>query len=161
VSLSLQAAEIYTDGSCHTQRRTGGWAALVFTGSEKIIISGVATDTTHNRMEITAVIEGIEYVRKHYKEVALIHIFSDSQYVTGLAGRKEELLARQLITQNGSLLPNADLVRELWKYDHVFKLEFVKVKAHQPKNDELNHNIEVDKLARKMVRDAVRSGNIL
>ena len=53
---------IYTDGSCHAQKRIGAWAAIVIINIEKIVLKGVEINTTHNRMELMAVIKAIEYV---------------------------------------------------------------------------------------------------
>ena len=64
--MSEQLAEIYTDGSCHTQKRIGAWVAIILTGTEKKVLSGIVQDTTHNRMELYAVIKGIEYIKNNY-----------------------------------------------------------------------------------------------
>ena len=58
-------AEIYTDGSCHTQHCIGAWASIVFIGNEKIILSGKEINTTHNRMELLAVINAVEYIQNN------------------------------------------------------------------------------------------------
>ena len=151
--------DIYTDGSCHTQLRIGAWATLIFTSGDKIMLTGTVMDTTHNRMELTAVIKGLEYVSKNCNSLSMIRIFSDSQYVTGLAGRKEKLTSASLCTQKGTLIQNADLVEALWAFDSFYTLEFIKVKAHQKEGGIINYNIEVDKIARKMVRDIVRESS--
>ena len=80
---------IYTDGSCHTQHQIGGWAAILFINEKKIILSGTETNTTHQRMELVAVIKAIEYIQKHDKSVKKIHIISDSQYIIGLTSRAD------------------------------------------------------------------------
>ncbi len=152
---SSRIIDIYTDGSCHTQHRIGAWASLLFTGQEKIVLTGNEADTTHNRMELTAVIKAIEYISKNFKGVAILNIFSDSQYVVGLTGRKEKLSAHQFITKKGNDIQNADLVKALLSLTECFEIEFIKVKAHQKKDETVNYNIEVDKLSRKLVREAV------
>ena len=48
----MNSAEIYTDGSCHTQQCIGAWAAIILIDQQKIVLSGRENDTTHNRMEI-------------------------------------------------------------------------------------------------------------
>jgi ribonuclease HI len=149
-------ADMYTDGSCHTQLRTGGWAAIIFITGEKVILTGINRDTTHNRMELTAVIKGIAYIKDHYKDISLINIYTDSQYVAGLEGRKEKLISRSLCTQNGTPVQNEDLVRELWAFGTFPTLDFIKVKAHQKQGSVINPNIEADKLVRKLVRKEVQ-----
>ena len=137
---------IYTDGSCHTQHRVGAWVAILLINGEKEqqLLSGTVTDTTHNRMELTAVIKALEYVRGNHREVTMLTIFSDSQYVVGLPAREEKMAGNRFTGKKGKELPNADLVKELLNYSRSFLIEFVKIKAHQKKNSVLNYNIEAD-----------------
>ena len=148
-------AIIYTDGSCHTQLRIGGWAALVFVAETKIILSGSDADTTHNRMELLAVIEAIKYVKLNIPNAKRVHICSDSQYVVGLDYRKSKLSGNNFITKKGNELQNADLMQALWQLVEGLSITYEKVKAHEKATHIPNHNIEVDKLSRKIVRDAV------
>ncbi|MGZ8510532.1 MAG: ribonuclease H family protein [Chitinophagaceae bacterium] len=147
-------AEIYTDGSCQTQTRAGAWVAIVFAGKEKKILSGTVTNTTHNRMELSAVIKGLDYARHYCPCVKKIKVFSDSQYVIGLPGRRIKLAASGFHTKKGSEIQNADLVKELLELFSILPVDLIKVKAHQKKTGIVNYNIEADKLCRKMVRDA-------
>ena len=154
--VSHPSIEIYTDGSCHTQLRLGAWAALILIKSEeKIILSGKEKNTTHNRMELTAVIEAIKYVRNNLKSVSSLTIVSDSQYVVGLTARQEKFTASDFTTKKGNEIRNVDLVKDLLKYTNSMNIEFVKIKAHQKKTSTINHNIEVDLICRKIVREAV------
>jgi ribonuclease HI len=157
--MSEQSAEIYTDGSCHTQNRVGAWAAIILTGTEKKVLSGIVQDTTHNRMELAAVIKGIEYLKNNYQAITTIKVFSDSQYVTGLRDREEKLTAMDFFTKKGAAVQNADLVKELLALFSTLPVELIKVKAHQKKTGTVNYNIEADKLSRKMVRDASNKVN--
>ena len=151
----MKIAEIYSDGSCNTQSRIGGWAAILFIGQKKIILSGTQLNTTHNQMELTAVIKAIEYIQTEYPMVKRISICSDSQYVIGLHARQQKLAAKKFISQKGSPIPNAELVAALLKLVESFTVEWIKIKAHQKKNETVNPNIEVDKLSRKIVRLAI------
>ncbi len=152
-----ELAEIYTDGSCHTQNRIGAWVAIVFSGTEKKILSATVEDTTHNRMELTAVIKGIEYIKDNYPAIRIIKLFSDSQYVVGLPARKEKLSALSFTTKKGNEIQNADLVKKLLVYLSMLSIELIKVKAHEKNTGVPNYNIEADKLSRKMVRDVTNS----
>ena len=154
--MSLEIAEIYSDGSCHTQFRIGGWAAIVLVGQKKIILSGTELNTTHNQMELTAVIKAIEYLQTEYLMVKRIRICSDSQYVIGLHARQEKLAANKFVSRRGIAIPNAELVETLLKHVNAFTVEWIKIRAHQRKNETVNPNIEVDKLSRKIVREEVR-----
>lgn len=148
--------KIYTDGSCHTQHKVGAWVAILLIYSEKKILSEIEFDTTHNRMELTAIIKAIEYVFDNYPTSTTINIFSDSQYVIDLPDRQKKLVASGFLSKKGNELQNADLVKRLLAHIAAFNIIFVKIKAHQKKNGENDANIEADMLSRKMVRDTVK-----
>ncbi len=150
---------IYTDGSCHTQYKVGAWVAILLINGEKEqqMLSGTVLNTTHNRMELTAVIKALEYLKENFRDVTMLMIYSDSQYVVGLPAREEKMAGNRFTGKKGKELPNADLVKELLSYSRLFIVEFVKVKAHQKKKDVLNYNIDADLLSRKLVRAAIIS----
>jgi ribonuclease HI len=73
----MKTIHIYTDGACSGNPGPGGWAAiLTFGGKEKELCGGEA-ETTNNRMELTAVIEGLSAL----KEPCRVELTSDSKYV--------------------------------------------------------------------------------
>jgi len=75
--------EIYTDGSSLGNPGPGGWGVVVIEKS-KIIkeASGGNNDTTNNRMELTAAIKALEYIRSK-EDLAQVEIHTDSSYVLG------------------------------------------------------------------------------
>ena len=74
------AIALYTDGSCMNKPgRLGGWAAVIVHPKGGVrTVTGVAYHTTSNRMELTAVIEGIRSIGKTKKSIC---VYSDSMYV--------------------------------------------------------------------------------
>ena len=68
---------IHTDGACKGNPGQGGWGAVIEQDGNQTIISGGAPHTTNNRMEMTAVIKGLEAIDPH----APVLISSDSTYV--------------------------------------------------------------------------------
>ena len=73
----MKQVELYTDGACSGNPGPGGWGAiLIFKGIEKEL-SGGEKSTTNNRMELTAVIEGLSAL----KESCIVELYSDSKYV--------------------------------------------------------------------------------
>ena len=68
---------IYTDGSCLGNPGPGGWAAVVHEDGNKRNLAGREDNTTNNRMELLAAINGLEAV----PDGAEVTLFSDSQYV--------------------------------------------------------------------------------
>ncbi len=152
----MNFAEIYTDGSCHTQKCIGAWAAVILVDSQKIVLSGTEEGTTHNRMEILSVINSIKFIQLKFPSVQKIKIVSDSQYVIGLIGRESKFTASSFTTKSGKDIRNIDLVKEILLLVSTIKVDFLKIKAHQKVTDVVNYNIEVDKLSRQLVREAVK-----
>jgi ribonuclease HI len=153
--LKEDVINIFTDGSCHTQLNIGGWAAILLYEDEKIILKGKETDTTHNRMELLAVIKAIDFASEKHGNASIV-IHTDSQYVFRIPERMEKLRKNNFITKKGNKLHNDDLIEILIKQIEDHKIEFAKVKAHQKQEDGItNYNTEVDIIARQMVRDAV------
>ncbi len=74
---------IYTDGSCMGNPGPGGWAAVIDDNGAKRSLSGKEDKTTNNRMEILAVIKGLEAVPAG----SAVTVFSDSQYVVNTMTR--------------------------------------------------------------------------
>ena len=68
---------LYTDGACSGNPGKGGWGAILMYNDAKKEISGGESQTTNNRMELTAVIKGLEAL----KEECNVDIYSDSAYV--------------------------------------------------------------------------------
>ena len=69
--------DIYTDGACKGNPGPGGWGALLrWRGTERELC-GYAADTTNNRMEMLAVIEGLRLLKRPCQ----VAVYTDSQYV--------------------------------------------------------------------------------
>lgn len=73
----MQNVTIYTDGACSGNPGPGGYGAVLICGEHRKELSGGETETTNNRMEIMAVIVGLEVL----KVSCVVSLFSDSRYV--------------------------------------------------------------------------------
>ena len=73
----MKTVTLYTDGACSGNPGPGGWGAILeYMGMEKEL-SGGEESTTNNRMELTAVISGLQAL----KEPCIVELYSDSKYV--------------------------------------------------------------------------------
>jgi ribonuclease HI len=102
--------ELFTDGACSGNPGPGGWAAILRSDAHERELSGGETHTTNNRMEMTAVIEGLRAI----KAPAHVLIHTDSKYVmdgarSWLAGWKK----RGWKTADKKPVKNEDLWRAL------------------------------------------------
>ncbi|MCD8353895.1 MAG: ribonuclease HI [Clostridiales bacterium] len=73
----MKTVTLYTDGACSGNPGAGGWAAILLFGEHKKELSGGERATTNNRMELTAVIKGLEAL----KEPCMVELYSDSKYI--------------------------------------------------------------------------------
>lgn len=153
--MPAESAIIYTDGSCHTQHCLGAWVAIIFIAGEKTILSGKDFNTTHNRMELTAVIKALQYTGQCGKTLQSITVVTDSQYVTGLQARAQKITDQHFVTKKGNAIRNEDLVKQLLLLIKSMPVELIKIKAHQQKTADINYNTEADILCRKFLRQAV------
>ena len=74
----MAAVEIYTDGSARNNPGRGGYGTILKYGSKEKELSQGFRKTTNNRMELLAVIIGLETLTRHGLEVT---VYSDSKYV--------------------------------------------------------------------------------
>jgi ribonuclease HI len=73
----LNHIEIYTDGACKGNPGPGGWGVLLKSGATEKELYGGELGTTNNRMELTAVIEGLAALKRPCE----VTLYLDSQYV--------------------------------------------------------------------------------
>lgn len=69
--------DLYTDGACKGNPGPGGWGALLHYGEAEKSLFGGEAETTNNRMELTAVIEGLKALNRG----CVVRVHTDSRYV--------------------------------------------------------------------------------
>lgn len=119
---------LYTDGACSGNPGAGGYAAILSFGGEEAVVSGGEKDTTNNRMELMAVIRGLEAVKPGEK----VKVFSDSAYVINAfnQGWIEGWKKRNWRNSEGDPVANKELWFRLLDLTQKLDVEFVKVKGH-------------------------------
>jgi ribonuclease HI len=73
----MDHVELFTDGACSGNPGPGGWGAILRAKGQEKELSGSEKDSTNNRMELMAVIAGLEALKRPCK----VTITTDSQYV--------------------------------------------------------------------------------
>jgi len=120
----MKAVTIYTDGACEPNPGRGGWAALLTCGHEEKLITGSAPETTNNRMEVRAIVEGL----KALKGPCRVTVVSDSQYAVNVA--------------SGTWRPQAnhDLFMQLRRAERGHTVEYEWVRGHNghPQNERVD-----------------------
>lgn len=124
----ISEVTIYTDGACSGNPGPGGWAAILMAGGAKKEMSGGERDTTNNRMELMAVIEGLKALKCPCK----VDIYSDSAYVVNAF--EQNWIGKWV--KNGwknsakAEVANSDLWKELINLTAMHNVTFHKVKGH-------------------------------
>ena len=149
----MEKITIYTDGSSKGNPGPGGWAALVIFSSgvsrrettinmdfanaksdkKNLIVSGGEPSTTNNRMEILAVIKGLELARKKFGKKVAVTVISDSSLVI------------KTMNEGWKTKKNVDLWEALGRAADGLKIKWEWVKGHA--HDKYNN--ECDRLAQK------------
>lgn len=131
--------KLYTDGACSPNPGLGGWAASFNYKDNKYVTYGYDENSTNNRMELTAAVEGLRLLASTLQKLGVdlksekVELYSDSQYLVS--------------TMNSNWKRNAN--QDLWeiidKAVQVMDIEFIWVKGHA--SNEFNN--ECDRLAVK------------
>ena len=134
---------LYTDGACSGNPGPVGYGAiLIYNGIEKEI-SGGEENTTNNKMEIMAVLKGLQML----KEPCKVTVYSDSAYVVNtidkgwIYGWKKNNWRKS----DKSQVKNIELWEEMLRLMEIHEIKFIKVKGHSDNE----YNNRCDKLAVK------------
>jgi len=136
--------EIYTDGACRGNPGPGGWAALLIAGENRRHVSGAEPQTTNNRMELMAAIQGLGALKRR----CAVRVYTDSKYV--LQGATEWLpgwKARGWRTASREPVKNQDLWERLDLALAAQDIDWQWVKGHSG----LEGNEFVDELANQAI----------
>ncbi len=140
----LKAVDLFTDGACSGNPGPGGWGAILRYGGHEKELSGGAAETTNNRMELTAVIEGLAALTSS----CAVTVHTDSKYVMDgvtkyLAGWKR----RGWKTADKKPVKNIDLWEKLDAALQGHQVKWIWVKGHAGHAE----NERADALARNAV----------
>ena len=131
----MKTVTLYTDGACSGNPGPGGWGAILeYKGTEREMSGGEAM-TTNNRMELTAVIRGLEAL----KEPCIVELYADSKYVIdGLQkGWAKGWQKNGWRKADKKPALNPDLWERLLELEgiHTLRYHWVKGHADNPKNN--------------------------
>ncbi len=136
----MKEVEIYTDGACRGNPGRGGWGAILVYGKYEKELSGGERETTNNRMELTAAIEGLSALR----EPCSVKLYSDSKYLVDAYFQGWVYSWRAAGWKRGKeALKNPDLWERLFALTEIHKVDFIWVKGH----DGHKYNERCDSLA--------------
>lgn len=146
--------ELYTDGACSGNPGVGGWAAILKFGDYEKELSGSEAHTTNNRMELSAIIYGLQALKYPIK----VEVYSDSAYVVNAINKDWLSSWKRNNWRNAAKEPvsNQDLWIKLDEQMKIHETSFHKVKGHA----DHEYNNRADALAVKAVQDFKADNNV-
>ena len=147
---------LFTDGGAHGNPGPGAWAALLQDAQNQVITeaSGSSYDTTNNRMELQAVIEGLKAALAYFEERQIkkreVSLFSDSQIVVkGITQWLAAWKQKNWKKADGQPVANMALWQEIDTLATQIKVHAAWVRGHngQPQNE------YCDKLVQKAIAE--------
>jgi len=146
----MKTIKIFTDGACSGNPGVGGWGAIMLDGNIAEKYNGSEENTTNNRMELKAAIEGILKAPND----TMIVLYTDSKYVKeGITTWIKNWKHNHWLTSNKKPVKNQDLWRQLDALNQEKNISWEWVKAHQENNDDKYlYNNMADELAREAIK---------
>ncbi|MGB2115705.1 MAG: ribonuclease HI [Porticoccaceae bacterium] len=123
----MKTVEIFTDGACRGNPGPGGWGALLRYGDNERELCGGEHETTNNRMELMAVIEGLSALQRPCE----VKVTSDSTYVLkGIQEWMPNWKKRGWKTASKKPVKNVDLWQQLDQLVELHSIDWHWVKGH-------------------------------
>jgi ribonuclease HI len=120
----MACVEIYSDGAASGNPGPGGYGTILMSGKHRKELSGGYAHTTNNRMELLAVIAGLEALKQ---EACDVTVYSDSAYVVNAVEKMWVFDWEKKMFRNKK---NADLWKRFLKIYRKHKVKFIWVKGH-------------------------------
>ncbi|MFY9199097.1 MAG: ribonuclease HI [Acutalibacteraceae bacterium] len=132
---NLSFVQMFTDGACSGNPGPGGWGTILRCNGVEKELSGGERETTNNRMELTAVIEGF----KSLKRSCNVELYTDSKYVADSIEKGWVYSWKKNGWKKSDKKPalNSDLWEELINEIEKHNLKIIWVKGHagHPENE--------------------------
>ena len=123
----MKTVEIFTNGACTGNPGPGGWGALLRYGDNERELCGGEHETTNNRMELMAVIEGLSALQRPCE----VKVTSDSTYVLkGIQEWMPNWKKRGWKTASKKPVKNVDLWQQLDQLVELHSIDWCWVKGH-------------------------------
>jgi len=144
-----ETVEIFCDGACTGNPGPGGYGTILRYGNQEKELSGYSQDTTNNRMELMAVIKGLEAL----KRPSQVRVTTDSKYVyMGITTWVHGWQKKEWLNSRKEPVSNRDLWERLLRACEPHSIDWRWIKGHagHPENE------RCDRLARRSISKNLR-----
>jgi len=120
---------VYTDGACSGNPGPGGWGTIIIRDNQETELAGYEANTTNNRMELTAVIQGLSALADTTRPVT---VYTDSQYVVNAINQHwiDNWQVKGWINASKKPVANRDLWEEIIALNLKYNPTYIWVKGH-------------------------------
>ncbi len=147
----MKNVTIYTDGACTGNPGPGGYGVVMLYEGHRKELSGGFLHTTNNRMEIFAVIRGLELLNQPCK----VNLYSDSRYVVDAIEKHwlDNWIKKNWVRKERKPVLNVDLWKRVSQLLNVHQVKFIWVKGHaaNPENERCDY----------LARTAIEKGELV
>lgn len=132
-NIDKQKLLVFTDGSVNTTSKVGYGAYLVIAENELLLENKSKVklirfeDTSSTKLELQTLVFALQEIKTN----DTIIVYTDSQNIIGLMGRRERLEKNNYYSKNKILLKNQELYKAFFRITDRLDCEFVKVSGHK------------------------------
>ena len=141
--IDLPHITIFSDGACQPNPGPGGWAVLLRYGKHEKVLTGADSQTTNNRMELTAALKGLQAL----KQPCQVDFYTDSEYLQKGITQWLPCWRGRGWKRKGGKIANLDLWQALDEVLQAHHVQWHWVRGHAADRD----NQRVDSLARRAI----------
>lgn len=146
----MKTVQIYTDGACSGNPGPGGWRTILRYKENEKVISGAEAMTTNNRMELTAILSGLEALNQR----CFVELYTDSKYAAEpiRTGKIFAWADNNWRLKSNKEVKNADIwkhIADLMLFHHV-TVTWIKGHDGHPENE------RCDKLATSKIQELIK-----
>lgn len=141
----MSEVDLYTDGACSGNPGAGGYGVVLIYGSHTKELSGAYRETTNNRMELMAVIQGLAALKKP----CLVNLYSDSRYIVDAMNKDwvKRWKFNNWMRNKNEPAKNIDLWKQILELAGQHQIRWNWVKGHASNT----YNNRCDQLAREAI----------
>lgn len=132
---------LFTDGACQPNPGKGGWAFIVYPEThpnKRVVRSGYHKEATNNRMEITAVLEGLKYLTNSFVTPDVV-LHADSKYILqAIDSWMNGWVKNDWKRKDKKPVLNSDLWKQIYELTQKLSVDCIHIKGHSghPENEE-------------------------